>query len=301
MSGTTRNDAGEPPTVSVVVPTYGRAAILERCLHALAAQRYPAHRWEVVVVDDGSAVPVRPSTSLPCALRVIRQANAGPAAARNRGAACATGTLLAFTDDDCLPTPHWLSALVDTLRGAPGALVGGPVENVLYDDPYATATDALTRFLYDYHERRRSAHGFYMTSNLALRAESFRAVGGFDERFRHAAGEDREFSDRCRAAGHPLVFAPHALVQHAHALTLHGFARQHLRYGRSAPHYHRTRVLRSERAIPAEPLTFYAAMLSAPFRQRATHPVRTAALLALSQLCYATGYVLESVSGEGAS
>jgi glycosyltransferase involved in cell wall biosynthesis len=96
------------PLVSIVIPTYARPERLRECLAALARQTMPADTFEVVVVDDGSPQPVVPPADTAAAgptIRIIRQSNAGPSAARNRGVAEARGELIALTDDDCLPTP----------------------------------------------------------------------------------------------------------------------------------------------------------------------------------------------------
>ena len=108
-------------SVSIVVPTYRRPEQLARCLQALAELEYPTDRYEVVVVDDGSAEPDATriaSICLEAGARLERQARSGPAAARNRGARAARGEFIAFLDDDCAPSPDWLSLLAVRLREA---------------------------------------------------------------------------------------------------------------------------------------------------------------------------------------
>src|SRR5690242_1278529 len=102
------------PTYSVVVPTYQRGAALERCLDALASQTLERDRFEVIVVDDGSVTPPRAAVARAAAsldVRLIEQANAGPASARNAGARAARGEYVVFTDDDCIPDAGWLRAI----------------------------------------------------------------------------------------------------------------------------------------------------------------------------------------------
>lgn len=134
------------PLVSVVIPTRDRPDSLACCLEALAAQTMPTGSFEVIVVDDGSLQPLVIDASRWAGrypLVSIHQRNTGPAGARSRGVVAARGELLAFTDDDCLPTPQWLEMLVATLRKHPEALVGGATINGLQADVYAETSQMI--------------------------------------------------------------------------------------------------------------------------------------------------------------
>ena len=115
-----------------MIPTYGRPRQLAECLRSLAELDYPRERLEVLVVDDGGPAPlddvVAPYRSA-LDLSLLRQDNAGPATARNTGAAQARGDYLAFTDDDCLADPGWLRALAAVWAHSPEAMVGGVTLN----------------------------------------------------------------------------------------------------------------------------------------------------------------------------
>ena len=290
------------PLWTVVVPTYRRPEQLARCLRALAELRAPAGSGdpggvgggvEVLVVDDGgppgpgSAREVAAGVPGPHRVRVHRQDNAGPAAARNAGARLAAGRWLAFTDDDCAPAPGWLAAMGPHLRGG-DVLVGGRTVNARRRDLCAEATQTMVSHLVE--PAAGAAPTFFPTCNLALRAASFEAVGGFDTSFPRAAGEDRAFCDAWRAPGRALVHESGAVVEHHHALTLAGFWRQHRAYGEAAVAVHR---LRRERGMPdagRAPLAFYLSLLARPLREQG--PVRApvlCALLALSQVATAAG------------
>ena len=96
------------PSFTIVVPTFNRPRQLTACLDALTKLEYPRERWEVIVVDDASPEPPRNVIAAYCnRLRVslLIQSHSGPACARNRGVEQASGELIAFTDDDCAPTP----------------------------------------------------------------------------------------------------------------------------------------------------------------------------------------------------
>jgi glycosyltransferase involved in cell wall biosynthesis len=290
------------PLVSVVVPTRDRPASLARCLEALAAQRDPGGPFEVVVVDDRSRHPVEPALAAVRGrldARVVPGAGAGPAAARNAGAAAAAGELLAFTDDDCAPRPGWLRALVAAAALRSGSGAGGPAVNVLEKNLCSTASQMLIDHLC---ERFNEPHGpgeFFTTSNLALPAAGFRDLGGFAAGFGAPGGEDRELCDRWLRSGREIVWAPDAVVDHAHPLDLGGFWRQHARYGRGARLFHRARLSAGAGRPRLLPPSFYAGLLVRPFRTRARRPVRLAALLALSQVANAVGFFAAGVDPKG--
>jgi glycosyltransferase involved in cell wall biosynthesis len=101
------------PLVSVIIPTYNRVNSLRRTLDSLAQQTYPAVRFEVIVVDDGSTDTTPEIRDLaPLPVRYYRQGNQGAAAARNAGAVEARGELLVFLDDDVIVHECFLDALV---------------------------------------------------------------------------------------------------------------------------------------------------------------------------------------------
>jgi GT2 family glycosyltransferase len=234
------------PLVTVVIPTYGRPRQLKACLAALAEQTL-AEPWEVVVVDDGSPQTldsVGPAWSGRLDLRVIRQDNAGPAAARNRGVQEARGTFIAFTDDDCLPEPQWLDTLVRAARERPGALVGGTTLNGLGSELLASTSQLIVDLVYA-HFNADPAHAYFLASNNVLcPKESFFALGGFDHTFPRAGAEDRDFCDRWRSAGWPLIWRPDARVEHRHSQTFRKFIDLHVRYGRGAYLYQARRKQR---------------------------------------------------------
>jgi GT2 family glycosyltransferase len=284
------------PTFSVVIASHRPPLQIRSCLEALAAQDYPMDKFEVVVVDDGSPVPLAPviaEFAQSLRARVHRQTNAGPAAARNTGARLATGDLLAFTDDDCVPATDWLRRLSDALAGDPEALVGGLVVNRLSHDRFADATQCLITFLYDSYGNE-SARRFFTSNNMALSRARFAAAGGFDDAFRVPGGEDREFCERWQSQGRPLVHAPRAVVSHAHGMTLASFVRQHRNYGRGAYQLRRRGHEEHGAGKRLESLRFYARLVVNPFgRLPVGRALAQSVLLVVSQAATAAGYAQE--------
>jgi GT2 family glycosyltransferase len=289
------------PSFSIVVPTYGRPERLARCLQALSELDYPADRYEVVVVDDGSDEPDArriASTCTQAGARLERQAHNGPAAARNLGARVAQGEYLAFLDDDCAPSPAWLSLLASGLRQAPDGAIGGQTVNSLPSSPAAVASQLLADYLQGRHVEGSAAPRFLASNNLAVAAELFRSLGGFDESFRVAGSEDRDLCDRWASAGHPLLLEPRAVVLHWHPLSVAGFLRKHFEYGRGAFRFRHARARRHADRVRLEPPRFYAGLVVAPFRYgREPRSALLAALLVVSQLANAAGFFVEALNG----
>jgi GT2 family glycosyltransferase len=287
------------PLFSIIIPTYNRPKQLALCLQALNGLTYPRDRFEVIVVDDGSHTSldsIVESISDRLSVRLITQSNSGPAMARNQGAAEARGDFLAFTDDDCVPSPNWLDALADAFRAAPDCGIGGKTVNALIDNLNSAASQVLLDYLYEYYNRASHGIKFFASNNLAFPRKAFLESGGFDSRYRRAAAEDRELCDRWISQGRRLRYTPEALVSHAHPLSLGAFCRQHFTYGRGAFSFHRMRAERGGGPVRVEPLSFYLNMFTYPFKHvslgRAMH---ISFLLLVTQAANASGYFLEKV------
>jgi GT2 family glycosyltransferase len=214
---------------SVIIPTYNGASRIAACLEALLGQHAQAS-FEIIVVDDGSAddTPAVVQRFAP-RVRLIRQANAGPAAARNHGVREASGDVVLFIDDDCIAQPDWLAKMLAPF--ADGQIAGAK-------GAYLTRQRQLTaRFVQvEYEEKydcllRNRYIDFIDTYSAAFRRDVFVASGGYDERFATACVEDQEFSFRLAAAGHKMVFIPDARVWHTHVPTVRGYWRKKLKIG----------------------------------------------------------------------
>lgn len=225
------------------MPTYGRRRQLLACLESLAHQTLP-EPWEVIVVDDGSPEPALEAADRIArkpGWRLIRQDNAGPSAARNRGVREARGEFVALTDDDCRPEPAWLATLVQAARERPGALVGGTTFNGLPGDLFASTSQAIVDMVYEQFNADPTDAFFLTSNNMLCQRSRYLELAGFDETFSRAGAEDREFCDRWRMAGWPIVWRPDARVEHRHAQTLRTFLDLHYRYGRGAYRYQASR------------------------------------------------------------
>ncbi len=200
----------EVPFVSVIIPVLDDQPRLDRCLAALAAQSYPGDRFEVVVVDNGSDPPIQVP---PGRARVVVDPRPGSYAARNTGVQAARGTVLAFTDADCLPEPEWLERGVARLRAVPRCgLVGGAIELFPRDQDRPTAAELCELMTGFPQQRFVERDRFGATANVFTTREVVDQVGGFDPSLMSAG--DVDFGTRVHAAGYRIVYGPDARVRH---------------------------------------------------------------------------------------
>ncbi|HEV2914796.1 MAG TPA: glycosyltransferase [Pyrinomonadaceae bacterium] len=287
--------AQETPFFSIIIPTRARPAQLASCLEAVARLDYPLERFEVIVVDDGS--PIRPkelvaSFRTRLDIKLLTQQHAGPAAARNRGAASARGDCFAFTDDDCVPERDWLRALSAPLSLMPERLVGGRTVNALVQNIYSAASQSIIDVVYEHFNRNGDAL-FFASNNLAVPAAGFRAIGGFDETF--LTSEDRDLCDRWLHHGYKMEYAPEALVYHAHPLGLRTLWRQHFGYGRGAFRFHSARRLRGAARFKPDG-SFYFKLLRHPsLNEKGSKAFALTSLILWTQLASAAGFAYEMI------
>jgi GT2 family glycosyltransferase len=211
---------GQPsPLISVITPTYNRRESLLATLRALELQTFPASQFEVLVIidgcTDGSAAACR-ALSVPYTLRVIGQANAGPAVARNIACQQARAPLLVFLDDDVIPDPDFLSAHWRIHRQASRQVVIGPLLRPPKArlQPWVYWELATLERQYDDMARGKwepTPRQFY-TGNASVARAAVLDAGGFNPEFRRA--EDVEMAYRLQGSGYTFVFAPQARGLH---------------------------------------------------------------------------------------
>ena len=217
----------EDRLASIIVPTFNGALRIGSCLDALLKQT-TARNAEILVVNDGSVDDTASVVENYSGVRLITQVNAGPAAARNRGAREARGTIILFTDDDCVPLAGWLAAMIEPFEDP--EVVG--VKGV-----YRTHQKSLVaRFVQlDYEDRYRlmarlPTIDFIDTYSAAFRRDRFLEMAGYDTSFPVACAEDIELSYRMSARGCTMRFAPAAIVYHTHPDTLSSYLKKKYKF-----------------------------------------------------------------------
>jgi glycosyltransferase involved in cell wall biosynthesis len=229
-----------PLSVSVVIPAYNAAATIQQAVRAARDQKGLPQPPEVIVVDDGSSDATAELAAAAGADPVIRQPNAGPAAARNKGFRAARAPYVLFTDSDCIPAPNWAVQLVEALQQPGVGAAGGS---------YTMANDGwiAAGIHWEIVARHRRFGQFVRAAgsyNLAIRREVMEAVGGFDESYPTASGEDNDLSYRIGAAGYKLAWVRGATVAHHHTNHLWKYLREQTRHG-----YYRVKLWRRHSRI----------------------------------------------------
>ena len=192
------------PRLSVVIPTYQRNDELARCLDCLApeVQSLPQEGYEVIVSDDGRAISAEEmiSQNYPWA-RWTKGPARGIGANRNQGASQANAGWIVFFDSDTLPDPDCLRVYAKAIEANPeaiafeGAILGsGDMDKEWFRCPVNTHG------------------GLFWTANVAIRTETFRAIGGFDPEL-VSYHEDREIYERLKQIC-PVDFLSEAIVIH---------------------------------------------------------------------------------------
>jgi GT2 family glycosyltransferase len=214
-------------SASIVIPTFNGSSRIGNCLDALMKQ-VAGRDVEILVVDDGSTDNTANIVKRYSSARLITQANAGPATARNRGALEAQGKILLFTDDDCVPMPDWLDAMLDPFKnpdvvGAKGI--------------YRTHQKSLAaRFVQiEYEDKYRlmanlDSIDFIDTYSAAFLRDHFLEMNGYDTSFPVACAEDIELSYRMSARGWKMKFAPAAIVYHTHPDTFSRYLKKKYKF-----------------------------------------------------------------------
>jgi glycosyltransferase involved in cell wall biosynthesis len=201
------------PDVSVVCSTYQRAQRLASLLAAIEAQTYPHDKFEVVIVDDGSTdgtseyvEKFAADSSLTVRL-VSLPSNTGRSAGRNTGWRAARGRVIAFTDDDCSPSPDWLSAGMAAMAEGATIVVGRTMPN-----PAQSGNSGP--FSRTQNVDRESGTRYMHTCNVFYLRSDLEATGGFDPAFNKKGGEDTDLGWRLLDRGASVAFAEDAVVLH---------------------------------------------------------------------------------------
>jgi GT2 family glycosyltransferase len=233
--------------VSVVIPMYNASKIILNCLNALALQEHAPD--EVIIVNnnstDSSRMAVQNAITSLKGLKIILcdEQKAGPAAARNKGAAISTGDIIAFTDTDCIPDRFWVKNILlafkqdkylDVIGGIDKSLIQPETVMGKFLSAFWLTSDYLTQA--QIHRKEDFFDGkFIITFNCAFKRELFNRINGFDEGFKH--GEDLDITLRAVAAGGKvMVWNSKMAVCHRQDICFRGLLKREFYYANGLVH-----------------------------------------------------------------
>jgi glycosyltransferase involved in cell wall biosynthesis len=230
---------------SVIIPTYNRAAVVERTIRHLDKQQYPSNRFEVIVVDNSTdetpAVVERLATETLCRVRMLRTSAWHPAVKRNLALEVADGDVVLFLNDDVWAEPTLLAEHARTHAShapAPVAVLGH------VDQSSEMPPSAFTEFYrpYAYFELatrpdRPAKWWYFWTPNVSVPRRVLLDRQMFmPEDFAEIAHDDIEFGYRWTRAGYQLIYNPRARGAHYHPHDLASACRLQEKVGRELPH-----------------------------------------------------------------
>lgn len=224
--------------VSIIVPTFNRIQGITDCLESMRNQTYPSDLFETIVVDDGSSDGTLDFLKQYCdthpGVRYVACEHGGPAGARNAGTKLAEGEWLAFTDDDCLPSPTWLESAA--------AHFDNPDISIIEGRTVAESTDlgVLDRTM------DVTDGGGYVTCNIFYRKTALEQIGGFDPGF-PTYREDTDLAWRLLDSDVATrgIFEDNAIVTHrTNHYSVSGLLRQAFRLKRA---YYEARLCKQHR------------------------------------------------------
>jgi len=215
------------PRISVVLCSFNGSRTIGEALEHLARLNYPD--YEVIVIDDGSTDNTA-EIAAKFPFHLIRTPNQGLSAARNRGLEAATGSIVAYIDDDAWPDPDWLLYLAHTFLTTDFVGVGGPnisppddgdISECVALSPGGPAHVLLTDTVAEH----------IPGCNMSFRKDRLLDIGGFDPQFRVAA-DDVDVCWRLQARGWELGFNPAAVVWHHRRNSVRMYWKQQKGYGK---------------------------------------------------------------------
>jgi cellulose synthase/poly-beta-1,6-N-acetylglucosamine synthase-like glycosyltransferase len=231
------------PRCSVVIPTYKRAADLDRCLEAVSRQEYD--RYDVIVVDNSPGDPETRAIAEKWGARYVREQKKGLCRARNRGALVSAAEIIAYLDDDSVPEPQWLAGLAKAFEDDAVMAVGGktiPLEvtsdaarvfaqirGSAYNRPVALSVDQTSPYWFEIS----GFGGISPGCNMAVRRKAFEVWPGFHERIGRGTpvyGGDEQYAFFSLVKlGYKVAYTPDAVVKHPFPPTMDELRNRYLR------------------------------------------------------------------------
>lgn len=225
----------EVSEITVVIPVKDNQSGIDRYLDILfkvcPPDKLPAH---VIIVDNNSRVPLKLKRVYPIPVNVESCTKAGPASARNHGAALVKTAWIHFTDSDCIPTENLFTGFLTAQNSAVGyagnvKALGADVYSRYYDSQEILIPPQV------YSNADVPTPDYLITANCLVWKPAFDRVGGFNETISIAGGEDIDLGFKLREIGE-LAYAFESISMHDFECSLSDFKTRFRRYGKGNKH-----------------------------------------------------------------
>ena len=198
--------------VSIIIPTYKDWDRLSLCLNSLNEQSYSHDLFEIIVVNNYTADKIPKGYFIPDNCKVIVEEKPGSYAARNTGIARSSGSIIGFTDSDCIADRDWIANGVRFLESNNDCdRIAGRI-NLYYHSKKLTEAELYEKIYAFNQDIYVSQDGTGVTGNLFSYKHVFDRVGLFKEDL--LSGGDYEWSIRARDAGYKIKYAENAIINH---------------------------------------------------------------------------------------
>ncbi len=199
------------PRASVIIPHLNTPELLIKCLQAVAAQRLDHGWFEIIVVDNGSRVPLDIVAAVWHGVKFLTERQPGPGPARNLGVANSRGRVLAFVDADIRVDREWLQRGIRAVEKDPSRPYGGDVRIDFKDPRKPTGIEAFEAVFSFRQKMYIKRKGFSGTGNLMVDRDLWHKVGPFGG---IGTAEDRDWGQRASALGAQTRYLPRMIVFH---------------------------------------------------------------------------------------
>jgi len=199
------------PFVSIIIPVYNDTLRLKQCIEALEKQTYPKECLEIIVIDNGSTNNLQQDIQHYPGVSILKESCPGSYVARNKGIAFAKGTIIAFTDSDCIPSVKWLEAGVKRLVLDNHGIIGGAIE-FFFRDSKPNTVEFYDSLFFLQQERYVEEIKIATTANLFTLKKMFDKVGLFNGNLK--SGADGEWCRRVTDSGYTIAYSMEAVVKH---------------------------------------------------------------------------------------
>lgn len=205
------------PFVSIIIPTYKHWDLLQICLDALIKQTYDLELFEVIIINnDSDLVDVPLSLNLAKNMRVVHESSPGSYAARNKGIREANGSVIGFTDSDCIPDEKWIDNAIDFyLNNKSAERIAGKVS--LFRLEGGSKLVWYFESIAAFNQRHNVQKGLSVTANMFVTKAVLEEVGLFNDKL--YSGGDMEWNKRATNQGIQLNYVGDVQVFHPARLT----------------------------------------------------------------------------------